>query len=223
MSPNAVASSRVTRPARDRPVGGARHQCVDVALIGHVERAGSAGADRDAEDGGERQDRVDMARRDDEADQRGEDHQRHHPRLQERKVVADLGLGNPGQFDGVVIDNRQDGSRFFIAAARFRARAANSDSPLLHARQHFELVERRRRRQRPFQRGGAHTPGIVGRLLLAGESVDHAVDEDQDTKTRNVGAEGGAPGSSRRTRRDSRRSGAACRRVRGSAAGRTPD
>src|SRR5438552_2930888 len=58
--------------------------------------------------------------------QRGEDHQRHHPRLHEREVVTDLGLGNPGQFDGVVIDDRQDGSRLVSGRGAPRERAANS-------------------------------------------------------------------------------------------------
>ena len=41
------------------------------------------------------------------------DHERHHPRLQQREVVADLRLGNPREsIDGVVIDYRQDLSRF---------------------------------------------------------------------------------------------------------------
>src|SRR3954447_13365111 len=39
----------------------------------------------------------------------------------------------------------------------------------LHARQHFELVERRRRGQRPFQRGGAGAPRIVRSLLFFDE------------------------------------------------------
>jgi hypothetical protein len=77
--------------ARDRPVCGARHQGVDVGLIGHVHRARGAGADRDAEDRGEGQDRMEMAGRDHEADQRGEHHERHHPRLQQREIVADAG------------------------------------------------------------------------------------------------------------------------------------
>jgi hypothetical protein len=62
-----------------------------------------------APDAGECQHRMDMNRRDHQADQRGEDHQRHHPRLQQRDVVGDIGLGNPRrELDGVVIDNRQD-------------------------------------------------------------------------------------------------------------------
>ena len=36
--------------------------------------------------------------------------ERHHPRLQKREIVADIGLGNPGaEFNGVVIDDRQFG------------------------------------------------------------------------------------------------------------------
>ena len=50
-----------------------------------------------------------MVRRDHQADQRREHHERHHPRLQQRDVIADFGLGNPrGQIDGVLVDNRQD-------------------------------------------------------------------------------------------------------------------
>ena len=61
-----------------------------------------------------------MAGRDDETDQRGEDHQRHHPRLQQRDVVADLGLGNPrAKLDGVVIDNRHDELVSLKSATRF--------------------------------------------------------------------------------------------------------
>ena len=38
---------------RDRPLRGARHHRVDVGVVPHVERAGGAGADRDAEQRGE--------------------------------------------------------------------------------------------------------------------------------------------------------------------------
>ena len=46
--------------------------------------------------------------RDRQADQRGEDHQRHHPRLQQRDVIADLRLGDPRAIDvdGVVVERR---------------------------------------------------------------------------------------------------------------------
>ena len=72
-----------------------------------------------------------MAGRDDEADESGEDHQRHHPRLQQRDVIADFGLGNPGaKLDGVVIDNRHDG------LASLKARRTQS------ARRHFDHCTR---------------------------------------------------------------------------------
>src|ERR1051326_8226726 len=51
-----------------------------------------------------------------------------------------------------------------------------------------ELVERRRRRQRPFQRGRPRTPRIVGRLLLAGEGRAHPDEEEQQAQRRDVGA-----------------------------------
>src|ERR1700743_3589670 len=74
--------------------------------------------------------------------------------------------------------------------------AAPNEAPrlfleLLHPRQRFELVERRRRGQRPFQRGGAGAPRIVGSLALAHERFDHAVDEDQHAKAEDVGADRG--------------------------------
>src|SRR5947207_3653485 len=61
----------------------------------------------------------------------------------------------------------------------------------LDQRELVVLVERRRRRQRPFQGGGAHAPGIVGRLLLAHEGLDHAVEEHQRAEGRYIGAERG--------------------------------
>ena len=56
--PPASARRPAPRPARHGPIGigrarGARHQRVDVGVIPHVERAGGAGADRDAEQRGE--------------------------------------------------------------------------------------------------------------------------------------------------------------------------
>ena len=47
-------------------------------------------------------------------------------------------------------------------------------------------MERRRRRQRPFQRGRTCTPRIARRLFLANEGEDHAVEEDQDAEGRDV-------------------------------------
>src|SRR6202000_2093521 len=93
-------------------------------------------------------------------------------------------LGDPGrrEIDGVMLDNRQNWSHcWFKARRRSRRRAVLiTTAPfLLHSWQHFELVERRRRRQRPFQRGRTGSPRIVRSLLLAHEGIDHAVYEDQ--------------------------------------------
>src|SRR6185437_4904196 len=71
--------------------------------------------------------RVNVARRDHESDQRGEDHQRHHPRLEQRDVIGDFGLGNPGrEIEGVVVDNRQNRSRFYLERGALGARRAVS-------------------------------------------------------------------------------------------------
>ena len=63
--------------------------------------------------------RMDVARRNHQPYQRGEDHQRHHARLQQRDVIGNIGLRNPGrQLDGVVIDHRQNRSRLFRIMTR---------------------------------------------------------------------------------------------------------
>ena len=82
--------------ARYRPAGSARHARVDVGVVPHVERAGGAGADGDAQQRGKTDHRMDVAGRDQKPDQRGEHHERHHPRLHQLHVIADArdrGLG----------------------------------------------------------------------------------------------------------------------------------
>src|SRR5215813_11472613 len=54
----------------------------------------------------------------------------------------------------------------------------------LYQRQLVELVERRRRRQRPFERGRARAPRIVARPLLAHEGIRHAEEEHQRAECR---------------------------------------
>ena len=71
----------------DRPVGGAAHHRVDVGVVPHVEGARGPCPDGDAEDGDDAENGIDAARREQQADERGEDDKRHHPRLQEREVV----------------------------------------------------------------------------------------------------------------------------------------
>src|SRR6516162_5361245 len=55
-------------------------------------------------------------------------------------------------------------------------------------RQGFELVERRRRGQSPFERGCALAPGIARRCLLAHKRTDHCIEEDQQAEREDVGA-----------------------------------
>src|SRR5690606_10921122 len=59
----------------------------------------------------------------------------------------------------------------------------------LDPRQFRELVERRRRGQRPFERRRAFAPGAVGCLLLPDEGLRHAEEEDQHAEGRDVGAD----------------------------------
>jgi len=83
-----MAATSSAAAGRQRPVGGARHQGIEVALVPHVDGARGARAQRDRQHGEERLERMDVPRRDHHADQAGEDHERHHARLQEIDVVA---------------------------------------------------------------------------------------------------------------------------------------
>ena len=87
VEPKASASPGWTRPAGIGRRTRARHHGIDVGVVPHVERAGGAGADRDAEQRREADHRMHVARRDQQSDQRGEHHERHHPRLQQRDIV----------------------------------------------------------------------------------------------------------------------------------------
>ena len=110
-APNASVMPNAERLLAQHPAGRyraprrARHHGVDVGVEPHVERARRPGADRDAQQRREAQHRMQMAGRHHEADQRREHHERHHPRLHQRHVVADRGLAD-GEDDGLrgVID-----------------------------------------------------------------------------------------------------------------------
>ena len=73
--PKPSAAPGSIRPAGIGPVPGPAHHRVDIAVVPHVDRAARPGRDRDAQHGGERQHRIQMARRDQQADQAGEHHQ----------------------------------------------------------------------------------------------------------------------------------------------------
>ena len=85
---------------RNRPAGGACHARVDVGVVPHIERAGGAGADGDAEQRRERDHRMHMAGRNRQPDQRREHYERHHPRLEQRQVIADTGDAGLNSWEG---------------------------------------------------------------------------------------------------------------------------
>ena len=70
---------------RDRPLGRAGHHRVDVGIPPHVERTGRAGAHRDRHQRGESDDGVHRGVDDDHTDERGENHEEHHTRLEQRQ------------------------------------------------------------------------------------------------------------------------------------------
>jgi len=86
--PEARGFPRRDAPPRNRAHGRPRHHGVDVGVVPHVERAGGAGADRNAQERDKPDQRMQVSRRNHQPDQRGEDDERHHPRLQEREIIA---------------------------------------------------------------------------------------------------------------------------------------
>ena len=191
--PKASASPRLDRAARDRAVRGARHHGVDIGVVPHVERTGRAGADGDAQDGDERRPR-DGCRpaRATRPTERGEDHQRHHARLQQcadspprRRCGRAACPGCWRVVSEVSCGRRRSSAGFEFAAWRPCTGAPSWRGPvrlrrLLDDRQGLELVERRRRGQRPFQRRRALAPRIVtGHALLRRTASMMHIQEDQ--------------------------------------------
>ena len=202
--------ARLDAAGRDRPVAGPAHHRVDVAVVPHVDRAARAGGDRDAQHGGERQHRVQMTGRDQQADQAGEHHQRHHPRLQQRDPVATAPPPATWKLAGGIAPS--------VHASQLRGCVAHAGSA--DARQFREGVERRRRGHGPFQRRGALAPVVVGQVLLRGEgAVDH-IQEHQERQAAEIGADRGDEVPAGERLADSPDSAAACPTGPGSAAGR---
>src|SRR6266545_7521760 len=69
---------------------------------------------------------------------------------------------------------------------RFRSRFETGAD---HLRQGLELMEWRRRRQRPFQRGRARAPGILAGPPLAREGENHVHEEHQHADGEQIGAD----------------------------------
>jgi hypothetical protein len=99
---DAIGQCGVRRDAagRHRAVARAAHLRVDVAVVPHVDRAGRAGGDGDAQHGGEGEHRMQMAGRHQQADHAGEHHQREHARLEQHEPVAQARLGRGGGSGG---------------------------------------------------------------------------------------------------------------------------
>jgi hypothetical protein len=88
------ASPRQDLAGRDRAALRAGHHRVDVGVVPHVERARRAAADGDREDGDQRGQRIDMARRHHHADKGREHDQRHDARLEKREIIPGQRLGD---------------------------------------------------------------------------------------------------------------------------------
>ena len=73
----------------------ATHHGVDVGIVPHVQRAGRAGTHCNAEQRDETEERVDMGWLDQHAGERGEDHEGHDTRFEEREEILRARHGNP--------------------------------------------------------------------------------------------------------------------------------
>src|ERR1700732_522662 len=107
---------------RDRAILRPPHQRVNIGVIPHVEDARRARPGRDGEQRGESNHRVDMRRRDQNPGERGEDHQRHDARFEQRQIIG-RARGRMGMFFMMVRYRRgQYGSprtRLAMAALRW--------------------------------------------------------------------------------------------------------
>ena len=100
VSPKASASPGAIRPARYRPLGSPRHAPVGFGVVPHVKRTGGAGADGDAQNCNEADDRMKLTGRHHEPNESRKHHERHHSRLHQLDIVADArdtGLGVCGR------------------------------------------------------------------------------------------------------------------------------
>ena len=150
-TPKPSASPGSIRPAG---IGRLRVRCMSASMIAlppHVQRARRTGGHGDAENRRECQHRMDMAWRQEQADQAGEHHQADHARLQQQQPVPPL--GRPLRPSNPSVNARlQHGS--------------HSELPSPEPRQLFEGVEGRRRADCPFQRRGTLTPVIIGHVTF---------------------------------------------------------
>ena len=89
--PEPEGRASLDAPVRDGPLGRPPHDGVDVAVPPHVDGARGPGCDGDAQHRGQRQHRVQMARRYQQADVAGKHYQRDDPRLEQREPVSCLG------------------------------------------------------------------------------------------------------------------------------------
>ena len=70
---------------------GSAHQSIDVCVVPHVERTRRPSTDCNAQERREANHRMDVSRRDHDAHQRGEHHERHDAGLHQRQVIRDGG------------------------------------------------------------------------------------------------------------------------------------
>ena len=110
--------ARGDAPGGNRAAQCARHARIDIRVIPHVQRAGRARADGNAEKRGKADHGMDAARRNGDADKRGEDHERHHARLQQLEEIARGSRAAIGQGSFAFVADRRIGHELDLSSLR---------------------------------------------------------------------------------------------------------
>ena len=114
--------------ARDRTPGRASHHGIDVGVVPHVEHAGGASSGGDGKDCNGPKQRIQVTRRNHQANERGEHRKQHHARLHERDEIRQT----RGQAGPRRQPQARDGNRCGHDSARSRNIAASVQLSLAH-------------------------------------------------------------------------------------------
>ena len=114
------------------------------------------------------------------------------PAIAQQVDVNDVyreGLGGVFRLTQVTENQEQAPTRNVqISPIRALAEESDEDLPSRDARQGFISMERRRRRQCPFEGCGSSSPRVTRRMHLARESVGKAYEKNEQARERNEGA-----------------------------------
>ena len=154
------------------PLGCARHHSVDFMLVILVERARGTSPHCDAQYRGKADNRMDIPRRREQSAKRREHDKAHHPWLGQSPEITPVG----GQDDVACC-----GRHSLVSSPPALDGAVRERRRLLDFRQRFELVERWRAGQCPFERCRTFAPIIALGPAPGDKRPGNVDEEDHDT------------------------------------------